>query len=121
MSEAYGRKYSILIPIFALALFSFASATAENIQTLLITRFFGGVFGGAPLSNVGGVLADIWNPVQRGPALLLWGLTITIGPLLAPIIGGALVIAEPTVGWRWTLYVSLVQATLDEALRLTIC
>ena len=106
MSEAYGRKYSILIPIFALSLFSFASATAKDIQTLLITRFFGGVFGGAPLSNVGGVLADVWPVTQRGPALLLWGLTITIGPLIAPIIGGALVIAEPEVGWRWTEYVS---------------
>jgi MFS family permease len=95
------------MPIFALGLFSFASATAKDIQTLLITRFFGGVFGGAPLSNVGGVLADVWPATQRGPALLLWGLTITIGPLIAPIVGGALVVAESDVGWRWTEYVCL--------------
>jgi MFS family permease len=105
MSEAYGRKPSILIPILGLGLFSFATAAAKDIQTVLITRFFAGVFGGAPLSNVGGVLADVFSPVQRGPALLLWGLTITIGPLLAPIVGGALVTAEPTVGWRWAEYV----------------
>jgi MFS family permease len=106
MSEAYGRKPSILIPIFGLILFSFASATAKDIQTLLISRFFAGVFGGAPLSNVGGVLADIWHVTQRGPALLLWGLSVIIGPLIAPIVGGALVISMPTVGWRWTEYVS---------------
>lgn len=107
MSEAYGRKPSVLIPIFGLMLFSFASATAENIQTLLITRFFGGVFGGAPLSNVGGVLADIWPATQRGPALLMWGLSVIVGPLLAPIVGGALVVSEDNTGWRWTEYVSL--------------
>ncbi|KAF2878224.1 major facilitator superfamily domain-containing protein [Massariosphaeria phaeospora] len=106
MSEYYGRKPSILLPIFGLTLFCFASATAKDIQTLLITRFFGGLFGGAPLSNTGGVLADIWPATQRGPALLLWGLSVIIGPCIAPIVGSALVTAEPTVGWRWTLYVT---------------
>jgi MFS family permease len=107
MSEAYGRKPSILIPILGLTVFSFASATAKDIQTLLITRFFSGIFGGAPLSNVGGVLADIWPTTQRGLAILLWGQSVILGPLVAPIVGGALVINIPTVGWRWTEYVSL--------------
>ncbi|CAI6234104.1 unnamed protein product [Periconia digitata] len=106
MSEAFGRKPSILIPLFGLCVFSFATATAKDIQTVLITRFFSGVFGGAPLSNVGGVLADIWSPTERGPALLLWGLCTAIGPLIAPIVGGALAINMPTVGWRWTEYVT---------------
>ncbi|KAF2639736.1 MFS general substrate transporter [Massarina eburnea CBS 473.64] len=106
MSEAFGRKYSILLPLFGLCLFSFATATAKDIQTVLITRFFGGVFGGAPLSNTGGVLADVWHPTARGPALLMWGLCITLGPMIAPIVGGALVISMPTVGWRWTEYVT---------------
>ncbi|KAF2475445.1 MFS general substrate transporter [Lindgomyces ingoldianus] len=106
MSEAYGRKLSVLIPIFGLMVFSFASAVAKDLQTLLIARFFGGVFGGAPLSNVGGVLADIWPPTQRGAALLFWGMAVIVGPLLAPIVGGALVIALPHTGWRWTGYLT---------------
>jgi MFS family permease len=106
MSEAYGRKISILLPIFGLMIFSFASAVAKDVQTLMISRFFGGLFGGAPLSNVGGVLADIWSPTQRGAALLMWGMAVIVGPLIAPIVGGALVISLPTTGWRWTGYVS---------------
>ncbi len=80
MSEAYGRKWSVMIPMFALMVFTFASAAAKDLQTLLITRFFAGVFGVAPLSNVGGVLADIWPATQRGAALLTWGLAVIIGP-----------------------------------------
>ncbi|KAI4745772.1 MFS general substrate transporter [Aureobasidium sp. EXF-12298] len=106
MSEAFGRKPSVLIPIFGLMLFSFASATAKDIQTLLITRFFGGVFGCAPLSNVGGVLADIWPAAQRGAALLVWGLAVIVGPLVAPIVGGALVVNLDHAGWRWTEYLT---------------
>jgi MFS family permease len=105
MSEAYGRKPSVLIPIFGLMIFSFASAVAKDFQTLAITRFFGGVFGCAPLSNVGGVMVDIWPPSQRGAALVVWGIAVIVGPLVAPIIGGALVINLTQTGWRWTEYV----------------
>ncbi|CAM1507493.1 Fc.00g071340.m01.CDS01 [Cosmosporella sp. VM-42] len=106
MSEAYGRKPSILIPLFGLMVFSFATAAANDLQTIMITRFFGGVFGCAPLSNVGGVLADIWTPSQRGAALLVWGIAVINGPLVAPIVGGALAINLPQTGWRWTEYVT---------------
>ncbi len=94
-------------------IFSFASATAKDVQTLMISRFFGGVFGGAPLSNVGGVLADIWPATQRGAALIIWGLAVMTGPLIAPVIGGALVISLPTTGWRWTGYVYLPRETIQ--------
>ena len=85
--------------------FSFASAVSKDLQTLFITRFFGGLFGCAPLSNVGGVLADIWPASQRGAALLIWGLAVIVGPLIAPIVGGALVVNLSQTGWRWTEYV----------------
>ena len=106
MSEAYGRKPAVLIPIFGMMLFTFATATAKDLQTIFITRFFSGVFGSAPLTNVGGVLADIWPASQRGAAMLTWGLGVMTGPMIAPIIGGALVVNLPQTGWRWTEYVS---------------
>jgi MFS family permease len=106
MSEAYGRKLSILVPVFGLMVFSFSTAASKAIQTLLITRFFGGVFGSAPLCNVAAAMADIWHPTQRGAALLLYGLAVLVGPLVAPIVGGALVVNLTHTGWRWTEYVS---------------
>ncbi|KAF2798597.1 MFS general substrate transporter [Melanomma pulvis-pyrius CBS 109.77] len=106
MSEAYGRKVSILLPVFGLMIFSIASAVAKDVQTIIISRFFGGVFGGAPLSNVGGVMVDIWSPTQRGNTLIIWGITVIVGPLVAPIVGGALVINLPQTGWRWTGYIT---------------
>ncbi|KAL2062639.1 hypothetical protein VTL71DRAFT_5711 [Oculimacula yallundae] len=48
----YGRKPSVLIPYFIAACFSFGTATAKDIQTILITRFFTGFFGAAPVTEV---------------------------------------------------------------------
>ncbi|EED13459.1 conserved hypothetical protein [Talaromyces stipitatus ATCC 10500] len=106
LSEAYGRKISVLIPYFMCAIFSFGTAVAKDTQTVLITRFFAGIFASAPLSNVGGVLADIWPPQQRGAALLTYGIAVISGPLVAPIVGGALVVNMEHDGWRWGEYIT---------------
>ena len=40
-SELYGRKISVLIPMFIFACFAAGTATSENVQTIFITRFVG--------------------------------------------------------------------------------
>ncbi|KAJ5948873.1 MFS multidrug transporter [Penicillium verhagenii] len=115
LSEVYGRKWVVILPYFIAACFSFGTATAKDIQTVLITRFFAGLFGSAPVTNTGGVMADIWAPQQRGTAIVGYSITIVGGPTLGPIIGGAL--TSSYLGWRWTEYltgiVMMAQVILD--------
>jgi hypothetical protein len=82
LSELYGRKPTVLIPYFVAACFSFGTATAKDIQTVLITRFFTGVFASAPVINTGGVLGDIWAPQQRGMAIVGYAFAVVGGPTL---------------------------------------
>lgn len=93
----------MLTPYFVAAVFSFGTATAKDIQTILITRFFAGFFGSAPVTNTGGVLSDLWSPEQRGAAIVGYALAVVGGPILGPIVGGAIV--QSYLGWRWTEYV----------------
>lgn len=82
---------------------------------MLITRFFAGLFGSAPVTITGGVLTDIWLPHQRGVAVVGYSLTLVGGPTIAPIVGGAFVASGK--GWRWTEYVTgivmLVQCLIN--------
>ena len=103
LSEIFGRKPAVLIPYFLSAVFSFGTATAKDIQTIVITRFFAGFFGSAPVTNTGGVLGDIWAPTERGTAIVFYSLAVVAGPVLGPIVGGAIV--ESYLRWRWTEYV----------------
>jgi MFS family permease len=93
----------VLTPYFVAAVFSFGTATAKDIQTILITRFFAGFFGSAPVTNTGGVLSDLWSPEQRGAAIVGYAMAVVGGPILGPIVGGAIV--QSYLGWRWTEYV----------------
>jgi MFS family permease len=103
LSELYGRKTAVLPPYFIAAIFSFATATAKDVQTIMITRFFTGFFGSAPVTNTGGVLSDIWTPEERGAAIVGYAMAVVGGPVLGPIAGGAIV--QSNLGWRWTEYV----------------
>lgn len=82
LSEVYGRKWPTLAPLFVSACFAAATATAENIQTIMITRFFAGVFASAPVTNVGGGLADMWDQRQRATAVVFYSLAVVAGPNL---------------------------------------
>ncbi|KAJ5118134.1 uncharacterized protein N7515_010357 [Penicillium bovifimosum] len=104
LSELYGRKTAVLPPYFLAAIFSFATATAKDLQTIMITRFFTGFFGSAPVTNTGGVLSDIWTPEERGAAIVGYAMAVVGGPVLGPIAGGAIV--QSDLGWRWTEYLT---------------
>lgn len=110
LSEVYGRKSAVLIPYFIAAIFSFGTATAKDLQTVMITRFFTGFFGSAPVTNTGGVLGDIWSAEQRGAAIVGYAMAVVGGPVLGPIVGGAIV--QSYLGWRWTQYVSAAHQVL---------
>lgn len=105
LSEVYGRKPAVLIPYFLAGVFSIGTATAKDVQTILITRFFAGLFGSAPVTNTGGVLGDVWAPEQRGNALVGYAFAVVGGPTLGPIAGSAIV--QSYLGWRWTEYVGI--------------
>lgn len=98
LSEMYGRQLLLFITYGALTAFNAGAAGSQNIQTLIILRFFAGAFGSSPLTNVGGVIADMFPASQRGLALSVFAAAPFMGPTLGPIAGGFL---GETQGWRW--------------------
>ena len=115
-SELIGRRWPLCIGVIGCSIFTIGSAAAKDIQTLIITRFFAGVFGASPLCVVPAVLADIYTDVYRGVAISIYALTVFGGPLIAPFIGGF--ISMSYLRWRWTLYLPAIMGFLDSILLL---
>ncbi|WPG99675.1 Hypothetical protein R9X50_00249400 [Acrodontium crateriforme] len=107
LSELYGRKLPLLVACFGFCIFSIAVATAKDLQTVFIARFFCGFFGACPLTCVAAVFADMFNNQQRGMAITVFSVTVFVGPLLAPFIGGFINMNEH-LGWRWTEYLTAI-------------
>ncbi|CAH0039979.1 unnamed protein product [Clonostachys rhizophaga] len=112
LSEVYGRRLPVLTPMFVAICFSFATATAKDLQTIMLTRFWGGFFASAPMTNTGGVLGDLFSPAWRGVALAGYSMAIVCGPALGPVIS-TIVAQQPSLGWRWTEYLTgILQAVI---------
>lgn len=107
LSELYGRRPIMQLTFAGYTLFTMGCALAPNWAALITFRFFAGTFAAAPLTVVGGMLADIYNePATRGRSIACFMAAIIVAPLLAPIISGF--IAE--VAWRWVFWTCLLIA-----------
>lgn len=96
-SETLGRR-TIYIASFALFLiFNILAAVSTNIAMFIVTRLLAGGAAASVQAVGAGSVADIWEVKERGRAMGLFYLGPLCGPLLSPIIGGAL--AEG-LGWR---------------------
>lgn len=120
-SELIGRRGPLSAGLFGCGVFTIACAVAKDIQTIMICRFFAGLFAASPISIVPAVFADLFNNAQRGVIMSIFCMAVFIGPFAAPFIGGFIAISS--LGWRWTMYISaimvftgfvLVVAFLDE-------
>ncbi|KAK9780259.1 putative Major facilitator superfamily (MFS) profile domain-containing protein [Seiridium cardinale] len=97
-SELYGRQVVWTTSHVAMVAFIGGSAGSRNITTLLVLRFFSGIFGSAPLVNSGGAIADLFALDQRGLAMTFYCVAPFLGPLLGPAVGG---FVSENIGWRW--------------------
>lgn len=99
LGEVYGRKVSMLPSVFILGLFSIGTATSKSVAAIFVTRFFGGLFASAPISNVSAAIGDFYDPKERGVPMALMAACVVGGPCIAPVVGSAIVV-NPHMGWR---------------------
>ncbi|KAJ5467886.1 hypothetical protein N7475_005638 [Penicillium sp. IBT 31633x] len=109
-SELIGRRWPLSIGILGCGIFTIACAVAKDIQTIMVCRFFAGLFSASPISLVPAVFSDLFNNAQRGVIMSIFCMAVFIGPFAAPFVGGF--IAESALGWRWTMYISAIMVFL---------
>ncbi|GFZ42851.1 hypothetical protein JCM24511_00569 [Saitozyma sp. JCM 24511] len=107
LSELYGRKFPLVLGIFLSALFNIPTATAPNLATIMISRFFAGVFGAAPYAIAGGCFHDMLDPVHVQIGVAFFAVSTAGGPALGPVVGAGLV-STGADGWRWVGWYLLI-------------
>lgn len=109
LSERIGRKIPIVIGVTLFSTFCLPIALSQNFYTILISRFFSGLFGSAAMAVTGGAVADIWpDPITRGVGMDIFILTGFFGPILGPIVGNF--ITQSSLGWRWVMWITAIVA-----------
>lgn len=110
LSDRFGRKYVLLSGISIYVVMTLLCATAGDTETLAIYRFFQAIGGGAGTVLSRAIIRDRYNGTQMAKVMSLMLTIILFAPMIAPVIGGYVLI---WFGWRavfWTLAICGVLA-----------
>lgn len=105
LSEVYGRRVIYGSTLLIAVVFIIPEAVAKNIGTLIVCRAIDGIAFSAPMTLVGGTLADLWRNEERGVPMAAFSAAPFIGPAIGPLVGGYL---SDAAGWRWLYWIQLI-------------
>lgn len=103
-SETFGRKAVYICALPGLAAFTLGAGFSQNITSLVICRFFAGLFASPGLSIGTAMVSDFLVPEKRGGPVAIFITMVQMGPVFGPIVGGYVTEAK---SWRWTQWVIL--------------
>ncbi|RAR00766.1 MFS general substrate transporter [Stemphylium lycopersici] len=115
LSEKYGRVPVIHFGNFIFIVFSIGGGFSQTPAQFCICRFIAGLGGAAPISVVGGFVADVWDLETRPKASGLAMLGPVLGPVIGPVCGGWM---SEEISWRWTLWIPAIASAILSALGL---
>lgn len=107
LAEFYGRRPIYLAAFAAFMVFLIPSAVAQNIETMIVVRFFQGLAGSAFLSVSGGTVGDLFARDEMQAPMAIFTTAPFIGPSTGPLIGG---LTNSFISWRWTHYIKLMES-----------
>lgn len=111
-SETLGRRTIYIVSFALFIVWGVLSAVAQNIAMLIVMRVLSGGAAASVQAVGAGTIADVWEPKERGRAMGIFYLGPLCGPLLAPIIGGAM---SESLGWRAPLWFLVGYGVILEA------
>lgn len=112
ISDRYGRRVVMLTGIALFALASLACLLASAVEQLIVARFVQALGGGAASVLARAVVRDVYSPTEAIRKLSLMAMVTAIAPLLAPLLGSALLAG---FGWRGTFAAVLAWGLLSLA------
>jgi len=104
LATRFGRKRILSVSIVGFVVASVLCGLSQSLMQIVLFRLLQGFFGAAlvPLSQ--SILLDIYSAEERGSAMALFGVSVMVGPVLGPVIGGWL---TDHVSWRWVFYINV--------------
>ncbi|MEG9433974.1 DHA2 family efflux MFS transporter permease subunit [Terriglobus sp. ADX1] len=105
-----GRKkfYMICVVIFGIS--SAMCGLAPTLPILILFRLIQGAGGGGLGPSEQAILADTFEPKQRGQAFALYGLAVVAAPAIGPTLGGWI---TDNYDWRWIFFINVPVAILS--------
>jgi len=104
LANRFGRKRILMISITGFAVASILCGLAQSLYQIVGFRLLQGLFGAALVPISQSILLDIYTVEERGSAMAMFGISVMVGPVLGPVLGGWL---TENASWRWVFYINV--------------
>ncbi|MET4346506.1 DHA2 family efflux MFS transporter permease subunit [Bradyrhizobium sp. RT9a] len=104
LANRFGRKRVLMAAVVGFVVASVLCGVAQSLVQIVAFRLLQGFFGAALVPLGQSVLLDIYTAEERGSAMALFGVSVMVGPVLGPVIGGWL---TDHYSWRWVFYINV--------------
>jgi DHA2 family multidrug resistance protein len=105
-----GRKKFYMICVVLFGISSALCGLAPSLGLLVFFRILQGAGGGGLAPSEQAILADTFEPKDRGKAFALYGLAVVVAPALGPTLGGWI---TDNYNWRWIFFINVPIAMLS--------
>ena len=97
----FGRRGVMVGSMALFSLFTYLCGAADSLETLVLWRILQGATGApvTPLSQT--ILFDVFPRSQHRMMTSIYGMTVVIGPVIGPALGGYM---SDLYSWRWAFY-----------------
>ncbi len=105
-----GRKKFYMICVVLFGISSALCGLAPSLALLVFFRILQGAGGGGLAPSEQAILADTFEPKDRGKAFALYGLAVVVAPAIGPTLGGWI---TDNYNWRWIFFINVPIACLS--------
>lgn len=104
LERLLGLRTLLLISVTSFTGFSVLCGTATDLTTMIVGRAGQGFTGGVLIPTAMTIVAKRLPPSQQPIGMALFGMTVILGPVLGPLLGGWL---TENLSWHYAFFVNV--------------
>lgn len=102
--QRFGGVKVFLASMVGFGIFSLACGLAPSFGALVFFRVLQGLCGGPIMPTSQTLLLQIFPKEKSAQALGIWSITLVVGPIAGPLLGGAI---SDSIGWHWIFFINI--------------
>ncbi|ETW96233.1 MAG: hypothetical protein ETSY1_27435, partial [Candidatus Entotheonella factor] len=117
LSRLLGRKRFFVMSFMVFTAASILCGLARSLEMMIVARILQGIGGGGLIPVAQAIMLETFPEEERGMAMAIYSMGITVAPAVGPIVGGWL---TDQYGWPWIFYINLPLGILGTVLSIVV-